>query len=114
MLGFVVLHLAGNLLAFAGSGTFNAYARSLREMGTPVVGYGALLWFARAVLAGALALHLVAHAYLMREPTSGLLLLRSPTAQTGGSLKTVSLPAMPTTYRSWRSSKPWRKSTLRP
>lgn len=69
MLGFVVVHLAGNLLAFAGSGTFNAYARSLRELGTPVVGEGALLWVARAVLAGALALHLAAHASLLRQPT---------------------------------------------
>jgi succinate dehydrogenase cytochrome b subunit len=67
MLGFVLIHLAGNLLAFAGSGTFNAYARSLRDVGTPVVGEGALLWVARAVLAGALAIHLAAHAYLLVE-----------------------------------------------
>jgi succinate dehydrogenase / fumarate reductase cytochrome b subunit len=72
MLGFVVVHLAGNLLAFAGSGTFNTYARSLRDAGAPVVGEGALLWLARVVLAGALALHLAAHAYLLRESTSSL------------------------------------------
>jgi succinate dehydrogenase / fumarate reductase, cytochrome b subunit len=39
-------------------------------MGTPVVSEGALLWLARAVLAGALTLHLATHAYLLREPTS--------------------------------------------
>jgi succinate dehydrogenase / fumarate reductase, cytochrome b subunit len=70
MLGFVVIHLAGNLLAFAGSGAFNAYARSLREIGTPVVGEGALLWAGRGLLTVALVLHLAAHAYLQLESTS--------------------------------------------
>lgn len=69
MLAFVVLHMLGNLLAFAGSGTFNAYARSIRDLGAPVVGEGTLLWVARAILAGALALHLGAHAYLFIRPT---------------------------------------------
>jgi succinate dehydrogenase / fumarate reductase cytochrome b subunit len=72
MLGFVVVHLAGNLLAFAGSGTFNAYARALRELGRPVVSEGALLWLARAVLASTLVLHLAAHAYLLRESRMAL------------------------------------------
>ena len=68
MLGFVVLHLAGNLVAFAGSATFNAYARSLRQIGTPLVGEGVLLWLARVVLAAALILHLAAHASLLLHP----------------------------------------------
>jgi succinate dehydrogenase / fumarate reductase cytochrome b subunit len=72
MLGFVVVHLAGNLVAFAGSGAFNAYAHSLRQVGTPIVGEGALLWLVRVVLAAALTLHLAAHLYLMRESSSGL------------------------------------------
>lgn len=68
MLAFVVLHMLGNLLVFAGSGTFNAYARSLRELGTPIAAEGTLLWLARAVLAAALALHLAAHGYLFFKP----------------------------------------------
>ena len=96
MLGFVVLHLAGNLLAFAGSGTFNAYARSLRELGTPLVGDGALLWLARVVLAGTLTLHLAAHAYLMREPTSPL--SDVPTGASGPFLESARYAPTPPWY----------------
>lgn len=71
LLGFVILHLGGNLLAFAGSGTFDAYARSIRELGGPLVGEGVLLVVARVVLATALALHLLAHAYLVQQPSEG-------------------------------------------
>lgn len=70
MLGYVLLHLAGNLLAFAGSATFNAYARSLRELGSPLVGAGVLLTFGRVVLAGALVAHLAAHIRIMSRPTA--------------------------------------------
>ena len=68
MLGFVILHLGGNLLAFAGSATFNAYARSLRDLGAGVVGEGTLLLAARVVLAGALVLHVAGHLILQRSP----------------------------------------------
>jgi succinate dehydrogenase / fumarate reductase, cytochrome b subunit len=70
MLGFVVLHLGGNLLALAGSEPFNAYARSLRALGTPVIGEGVVLWAARVALAGAFVAHLVAHVAQSRQPTS--------------------------------------------
>lgn len=69
MLGFVLLHLAGNLLAFVGSGTFNAYARSIRELGAPLVGEGSLLAAARVILATALVLHVVAHLVVQRWPS---------------------------------------------
>jgi succinate dehydrogenase / fumarate reductase, cytochrome b subunit len=68
MLAFVLLHLGGNLLAFGGSATFNAYARSIRELGAPLLGEGGLLLFARVVLAGTLVLHLIAHAYRLWRP----------------------------------------------
>jgi succinate dehydrogenase / fumarate reductase cytochrome b subunit len=68
MLGFVVVHLAGNVLAFGGSVPFNAYARAVRQLGAPLVGEGTLLVSARVVLAGALALHLAAHVYRMWRP----------------------------------------------
>ena len=65
MLAFVVVHLAGNTLAFAGRETFNAYSRSLREIGTPIVAAGVALWIARVVLVTALVAHLSAHARLL-------------------------------------------------
>jgi succinate dehydrogenase / fumarate reductase, cytochrome b subunit len=69
LLGFVILHLAGNFLAFAGSATFNAYARSIRDLGAGTLGEGTLLLVARVVLAAALALHVVAHLVLQRQPS---------------------------------------------
>ena len=54
MLTFVVLHLGGNLLAFAGRATFNAYSHLLREFGSPLVSAGVLRTLARVGLAAAL------------------------------------------------------------
>lgn len=71
MLGYVVLHLGGNLLAFAGSATFNAYARLLRELGSPLVGAGALVMLVRAVLASALVAHIAAHLWILLRPQAG-------------------------------------------
>ncbi|HET7767881.1 MAG TPA: hypothetical protein VFN74_03835 [Chloroflexota bacterium] len=65
MLSFVAAHLAGNLLAFAGSDGFNAYARSLRELGSPLVGHGVALTLVRVVVAGALIAHLGAHVRIL-------------------------------------------------
>lgn len=68
MLAYVILHMAGNLLAFVGSATFDAYARALRELGSPFVGGGVLLMLARAVLASALVAHLAAHVRMLMRP----------------------------------------------
>jgi succinate dehydrogenase / fumarate reductase cytochrome b subunit len=68
MLGFVVLHMGGNLLAFAGGATFNAYARSLRELGSPLIGSGVLLTLCRVVLTGALVAHVAAHLWIFVRP----------------------------------------------
>lgn len=48
---FVVLHLAGNLLLFAGPDTFNSYAEHLR-------GLGPLLWMMRVVLLIGVLIHI--------------------------------------------------------
>jgi succinate dehydrogenase / fumarate reductase, cytochrome b subunit len=69
MIGFLIVHLAGNLVAFAGSAAFNGYARSIRELGSPLLGEGTLLAIARVALAVTLASHLLAHAYLMLHPS---------------------------------------------
>lgn len=50
MVGFVVAHLAGNLLLFAGPEAFNAYAHKLEALGP-------LLWVMRGGMIVSLALH---------------------------------------------------------
>jgi succinate dehydrogenase / fumarate reductase cytochrome b subunit len=58
MLGYLVLHLWGNLKLFAGAQAINTYAAWLRTVGDPLFGYSQLLWIVRIVLAVALVLHL--------------------------------------------------------
>lgn len=60
LLGFVVGHLAGNLLIFGGPDTFNAYGEKLRHM-APVV------WAARVILLIALVIHIKVAALLTFE-----------------------------------------------
>ena len=52
-IGFVIGHMAGNLLAFRGPEAINAYAHFLASTGE-------LLWIVRLVLIGAVILHIVA------------------------------------------------------
>jgi succinate dehydrogenase / fumarate reductase, cytochrome b subunit len=57
LVGFLVLHMLGNLKVFAGEPGFNAYAGFLREVGYPALpNYGAL-WTIRIVLLVALVVH---------------------------------------------------------
>ncbi|MBV9168981.1 MAG: succinate dehydrogenase, partial [Chloroflexi bacterium] len=58
MLGYLVLHLWGNLKIFAGPEALNTYAAWLRTVGDPLFGNNQLLWIVRVVLAVALVLHL--------------------------------------------------------
>lgn len=53
LFGFVLAHMAGNLQVYLGRETFNAYSEFLRH-----VLHGAGLWIARAVLLGAVGLHI--------------------------------------------------------
>jgi succinate dehydrogenase / fumarate reductase cytochrome b subunit len=66
LLGFVVLHMAGNLKIFQGQERFDAYARFLREVGYPLLPHGGLLWALRVVLVAALALHVTCIVQLAR------------------------------------------------
>jgi succinate dehydrogenase / fumarate reductase, cytochrome b subunit len=52
-IGFVILHMAGNLLAFRGPDAINAYAYFLASTGE-------LLWLLRITLIAAVILHVVA------------------------------------------------------
>lgn len=60
LLGFVIAHLLGNLLVFAGSDALNAYAAKLRHLGP-------LVWAARGFLLAAVAVHVWTSIALSRE-----------------------------------------------
>lgn len=52
LIGFLVVHMSGNLLIYFGQDVFNAYAKSIKSAGG-----GGLVWVARAGLLGMFALH---------------------------------------------------------
>lgn len=58
-IGYVLLHMYGNLKAISGRESFNTYAEHLRTIGEPILPYSGLLWIIRVVL----ILSLVGHAY---------------------------------------------------
>lgn len=57
-LGFVLLHMYGNLKAFMGPEYFNAYAEGLRSLGAPVFSHLHLLILTRIILIAAVGLHI--------------------------------------------------------
>jgi succinate dehydrogenase / fumarate reductase, cytochrome b subunit len=63
---FVIAHMLGNLKIFSGPDEINAYSRFLREVGSPELGYGQLLWVVRIVLLGCVILHITAAIQLTR------------------------------------------------
>ena len=66
LIGFVIGHMLGNLKIFTGAETINAYSRFLREVGTPELEYGQLLWLVRIFLMICVALHITAAVQLTR------------------------------------------------
>jgi succinate dehydrogenase / fumarate reductase cytochrome b subunit len=58
-IAYVLLHMYGNLKAFAGHDAYNGYAHHLRTIGEPMLPGSGLLWVLRVVL----LLSLVAHVY---------------------------------------------------
>jgi succinate dehydrogenase cytochrome b subunit len=58
--GFVLIHMYGNLKALWGQETFNTYAEHLRTFGEPILPYGGLLWIIRVGLIVSLVAHLYA------------------------------------------------------
>ncbi len=57
LVGFIVVHLLGNLQIFAGPEVFNAYPELLRQ-------YPKMLWTARIGLIAAFVLHIISAVYL--------------------------------------------------
>ena len=66
LIGFVIAHMLGNLKIFSGPDEINTYSRFLREVGSPELAYGQLLWIVRIVLLICVALHITAAYQLTR------------------------------------------------
>jgi succinate dehydrogenase / fumarate reductase cytochrome b subunit len=60
LFGFVLAHMLGNLKLFLGADELNHYAEWLREVGSPLLPHGSLLWMARLMLLAAVAVHITA------------------------------------------------------
>lgn len=60
LVGFVIVHMSGNLLVFSGAEAINGYAAALRTV-------PAALWAFRGILLVAVVLHVVAAAQLTRQ-----------------------------------------------
>ena len=66
-IGFVLLHMYGNLKAFSGHDAYNEYAEHLRILGEPMVPREGALWIIRAGLIAALVVHVAAAAALWKR-----------------------------------------------
>ncbi|WP_395696173.1 succinate dehydrogenase cytochrome b subunit [Nocardioides sp.] len=64
---FVLLHMYGNLKAFAGHDAYNEYAHHLRTLGEPMLPYEGFLWILRAALIVALVVHVYSALTLWRR-----------------------------------------------
>lgn len=71
--GYVLLHMYGNLKVFGGPVYFNEYAEGLREIGHPIFGRLHLLTIARLVLAASLIAHVWAAWSVSRQSWSARL-----------------------------------------
>ena len=58
LLGFVFVHMVGNLKMYLGAEDFNHYAEFLRELLVPILPRTVALWLMRLGLIGAVALHI--------------------------------------------------------
>jgi succinate dehydrogenase / fumarate reductase cytochrome b subunit len=64
LLGFVLMHMAGNLKLYMGESDLNHYGEWLRTMGEPLFPHTVLLWIVRSVLILSFVLHIHAAASL--------------------------------------------------
>lgn len=66
-IGFVLVHMYGNLQAFAGHDAYNEYAEHIREIGEPMLPHKGLLWIIRVGLVVSLVVHVYAAVTLWRR-----------------------------------------------
>ncbi len=72
LIGFLLLHMYGNLKAFMGAEAFNHYAEWLKgDIFYPLVPYGWFVWVNRLFLLAALVLHLWSAAVLTGRSLAG-------------------------------------------
>jgi succinate dehydrogenase / fumarate reductase cytochrome b subunit len=64
---FVLVHMYGNLKAFAGHDAFNEYAEHIRTIGTPILPRTGALWVLRVVLIVSLVAHVASAAALWQR-----------------------------------------------
>ena len=64
--GFVLVHMLGNLQIFLGAEALNVYAYNLQHTGPMIMESGAIVWAARVFLLVALALHVITAIKLKR------------------------------------------------
>jgi succinate dehydrogenase / fumarate reductase cytochrome b subunit len=67
LMGFVLVHMAGNLKLYLGASSLDHYSAWLRTAGEPVLPREVLLWLVRVTLLGAVILHLDAAFRLARS-----------------------------------------------
>lgn len=67
LFGFVLLHMLGNLKAFQGPGSFDAYGEFIRAVGGPVIPEYGVLWGMRILLLAAVVVHITAAVQLYRQ-----------------------------------------------
>lgn len=68
---FVAVHALGNLTFISGDEAFTGYARGLREIGSPAVPAGTVLWIVRIVLLVSLVVHVICGLALWRRSRTG-------------------------------------------
>ncbi len=66
-IGYVLVHMYGNLKAFAGHDAFNEYAHHIREIGEPLLPHEGFLWIVRIGLLVSLVVHVVCAFILWRR-----------------------------------------------
>ncbi len=60
LIGYLLAHMYGNLMIFAGPVAFNTYAHHLRTLGEPILPYSGALWIIRVVLIVSVLAHMYA------------------------------------------------------
>ncbi len=58
LVGFLIIHMYGNLKMFYGPEVFNDYAAGLRDFGHPILGHEHLLWVVRVALLASIVGHI--------------------------------------------------------
>lgn len=71
LVGFLLVHMYGNLKIFLGPAYFNEYAAGLRSIGAPIFSHEHLLWLMRVILLGSVVLHITAAVQLTQQDRAG-------------------------------------------